>query len=82
MLSECGALNFSTESIVKDFNPSVDKPSWPLSSYGPSKFAATFVGGLDVSSEELRLRAVMAISSGNLNDYVSTLPSHLARFWS
>jgi nucleoporin NUP42 len=61
---------FSVDSIVKDLNPSIDKPSWPLSSYGPSKYAATFIGGLDLSPEELRVRGAMAVVNGTLNDYV------------
>jgi hypothetical protein len=61
---------FSTDTITKDFNLSVDKPSWPLSSYGPSKYAPTFVTGLDMSPEELRVRAVMAKTNGTVNEYV------------
>jgi hypothetical protein len=64
---------FSTDSITEDFNLSVGKLSWPLSSYGPSKYAPTFIGGLDISPEELRVKAVMAKINGTGNEYVCSL---------
>jgi len=56
------------ESIQKDFT--VDKPSWPLSSYGVAKNEPTFLTGLDVSPEELRVQAVLALKDGKIQDYV------------
>lgn len=62
---------FSIDSIKVDLTPGADKPLWPLSSYGPGKFEPILVGGLDESSEELRVKAVLALQAGNLNQYVS-----------
>jgi hypothetical protein len=58
----------SPESIQKDFT--VDKPSWPLSSYGVAKNEPTFLSGLDVSPEELRVQAVLALKDNKIQDYV------------
>lgn len=76
MSDECTLGAFSVDSIVKDLNLAIDKPSWPLSSYGPSKYAVTFLGGLDLSAEELRVRGVFAVNNGTLNDYVRVGERH------
>jgi hypothetical protein len=62
----------STDSIVKDLTPQVDKPSWPLSSYGPAKYEPVLIPNLDESQEELRVRAQAALKAGTPNDYVRT----------
>lgn len=62
----------SQEGITKDFTPNNDKPLWPLSSYGPAKYQANLLTGLDESPEELRVRAVQAIKNGNMQEYVSS----------
>jgi nucleoporin NUP42 len=56
--------------MAKDFTRSVDKPLWPLSSYGPAKCEPTLVQNLDESPEELRLKAVTALRTGAMQDYV------------
>jgi nucleoporin NUP42 len=61
------------ESMTKDFTLHADKPLWPLSSYGPAKSEPTFITNLDESQEELRVRAVTALKSGAVNDYVCLL---------
>lgn len=67
-------VSYSVESIKKDLSPSIDRPAWVLSSYGPAKHQSTVIAGLDVSQEELRLRAVEAIKSGAVQDYVRLGP--------
>jgi nucleoporin NUP42 len=56
--------------MTKDLTANVDKPTWPLSSYGPAKYEPTLLGGLDESPEELRLRAATALQASNANEYV------------
>jgi nucleoporin NUP42 len=56
--------------MTKDVTPGVDKPLWPLSSYGPAKFEPVLIANLDESPDELRVRAVMASKAGSINDYV------------
>jgi hypothetical protein len=65
-----GQTKFSQDSIVKDLKLDIDKPSWPLSSYGPSKYAPTFQTGLDMSMEEMRVKAMQAQLNGTVNEYV------------
>ncbi|KAF8433020.1 hypothetical protein L210DRAFT_3650092 [Boletus edulis BED1] len=52
-----------------DITPLMDKPLWPLSSYGPAKHEPVVVGGLDESPEELRLKAVTALKAGTTDEY-------------
>lgn len=54
-------------------NLTVDKPSWPLSSYAPAKYEPMLVAGLDQSFEELRVNAAKALKEGKINEYVSNL---------
>jgi hypothetical protein len=56
--------------MTKDLTPGQEKPLWPLTSYGPMKNQPLLIGGLDESFEELRVRAVTALKSGAINDYV------------
>jgi hypothetical protein len=56
--------------MTKDLTAQVDKPLWPLSSYGPAKQEPNLLSGLDESPEELRVRAVTALRAGNANEYV------------
>jgi nucleoporin NUP42 len=58
--------------MTKDFDVKADKPSWPLSSYGPAKNEKNILPSLDESPEELRFKAVTAMQSGNINEYVRT----------
>ena len=58
------------DSVTKDLTTGVDKPNWPLSSYGPAKGEPNLVRGLDESAEELRWRAVSALKAGNVAEYV------------
>ena len=60
--------------MTKDLTAHVDKPLWPLSSYGPAKHEPTLISNLDESPEELRVRAVTALRSGSTNDYVRPYP--------
>jgi len=62
----------SAASIANDltFGAPGEKPLWPLSSYGPFKLEPTLIGGLDVSSEELRFKAFTAQKAGNVQEYV------------
>ena len=59
----------SLETMAKDFDVKADKPSWPLSSYGPGKNERNLLP-LDESPEELRFKAFTAIKNGNINEYV------------
>ena len=56
--------------MISDITPSKDKPLWPLSSYGPAKYEPIVIGGLDESPEELRLKAVTALTTGTTAEYV------------
>jgi nucleoporin NUP42 len=59
--------------MTKDFDSKADKPSWPLSSYGPAKNEKNLLPSLDESPEELRFKAVTAMQNGSINEYVRTL---------
>jgi len=48
-----------------------ERPLWPLSSYGAAKNAPNLLPDLDLSSEELRVRAYEAQKSGQMQQYVS-----------
>ncbi|KZT29505.1 hypothetical protein NEOLEDRAFT_605845 [Neolentinus lepideus HHB14362 ss-1] len=61
---------FSMETMTKDMTPQVDKPMWPLSSYGPAKHEPLLVAGLDESPEELRVKAMLELKSGTVNEYI------------
>jgi nucleoporin NUP42 len=63
----------SLETMTKDFDFKADKPSWPLSSYGPAKHEKNLLPPLDESPEELRLKAATAMRNGNISEYVCTL---------
>ncbi|PFH50402.1 hypothetical protein AMATHDRAFT_40861 [Amanita thiersii Skay4041] len=65
------SFSFSVDSMTKDLTPQIDKPMWPLSSYGPAKFEPNLLQGLDESPEELRVRAKMALQAKNPNEYVT-----------
>lgn len=60
----------SVEAIKKDLTPLVDRPTWVLSSYGPAKHQPTIITGLDLSQEELRVRAAQAMKAGTVQEYV------------
>lgn len=60
----------SLESVTSDLSPQHDRPGWLLSSYGPSKYQPTLIGGLDLSPEEMRVKALEAVKSGNIQQYV------------
>lgn len=66
--------------MTKDFDFKADKPSWPLSSYGPAKHEKNLLPPLDESPEELRLKAVTAMRNGNTSEYVRTLLRSTKRF--
>lgn len=61
--------DISTDTIQRDLT--LEKPLWPLTSYGPAKHAPTIIQGLDESPEELRVKAVSALQSGSSAEYVS-----------
>jgi len=65
----------------KDLRPGVEKPLWGLSSYGPAKLEPNLISGLDMSFEELRVNAVMALQNNTVAEYVRLhsfriFPSH------
>jgi len=47
-----------------------ERPLWPLSSYGAAKNVPNLLADLDLSSEELRVRAYEAKKSGQMQQYV------------
>ena len=61
----------------KDLRPGVEKPLWGLSSYGPAKFEPNLISGLDMSFEELRVNAVMALQNNTVAEYVRHHPFHI-----
>ena len=58
----------SAAAILSDL--SSDQPVWLLSSYGPGKAEPALLAGLEESPEELRVKYVLAVKAGNMNDYV------------
>lgn len=54
----------------KDIRPGVEKPLWGLSSYGPAKLEPNLISGLDMSFEELRVNAVIALQNNTVAEYV------------
>ena len=60
----------SLDTLRKDLDVKIDRPSWPLSSYGPAKFQETIIGHLDESPEELRVKAAQAAKANAYSDYV------------
>ncbi|KAM6501338.1 hypothetical protein JOM56_004352 [Amanita muscaria] len=69
--ADIGIGNSSVDSLTKDLSVGVDKPAWPLSTYGPAKNEPNLLGGLDESPEELRVRAVTALRAGSANEYMT-----------
>jgi nucleoporin NUP42 len=66
----------------RDIRPGVEKPLWGLSSYGPAKLEPNLVSGLDMSFEELRLNAVMALQNNTVAEYVRRhLSPYLSLSW-
>lgn len=65
----------SQDSLKSDLTS--DKPLWPLSTFGPAKYEPNLVSNFDESMEELRLRAVIALKAGNVNEYVELLSNDL-----
>ena len=59
--------------MKKDLTDGVEKPLWPLSSFGPGKYENTLLKGLDESPEEMRVKAWEANRSGQALTYVSAL---------
>ena len=47
-----------------------ERPIWPLSTYGPAKYQPTLMTGLDMSPEELRVKAAEAARAGTTQEYV------------
>jgi hypothetical protein len=62
--------SISSDSILKDLTADMDKPMWPLSSYGPARNEPVLIPNLDESPEELRVKAFTAIQSGTPDAYV------------
>ncbi|KDQ15489.1 hypothetical protein BOTBODRAFT_65540 [Botryobasidium botryosum FD-172 SS1] len=56
-----------------------ERPSWPLSSYGPAKYEPTIMAGIDLTPEELRVKAWEATVSGNVEAYKAFEASQCAQ---
>jgi nucleoporin NUP42 len=70
---------FSADSLRKDLTQGIDRPLYPLSSYGPGKCVPCIIDGLDESPEELRVAAWAATrEAGGIESYVSC-PFHAER---
>lgn len=54
----------------KDIRPGVEKPLWGLSSYAPAKLEPNLISGLDMSFEELRVNAAIALQNNTVPEYV------------
>lgn len=67
----------SQDGIARDLTQGQDKPIWPLSSYGPAKGEPTILEGLDESAEEMRWKALQAVRSGNIAEYVCRISNSL-----
>ena len=62
------------DTMGRDLRPGVEKPLWGLSSYGPAKFEPNLITGLDMSFEELRVNATMALQNNTVAEYVRLHP--------
>lgn len=61
---------FDADSIRKDLTQGIDRPLYPLSSYGPGKGVPCVIDGLDQSPEELRAAAWTATrEAGGIEGY-------------
>lgn len=60
----------SADHIEKDWTNGAEKPLWPLSSYGPAKYEPLYVTGLDMSPEEMRVKAYEARGNKQEAQYV------------
>jgi hypothetical protein len=59
-----------------------ERPLWPLSSYAAAKNAPNLLADLDLSSDELRVRAYEAQKSSQMQQYVRLLnPSRIPRLF-
>jgi hypothetical protein len=65
----------SADSVRDDLTANKDKPMWPLSSYGPAKGEPLVIPGLDLSFEEMRVKAFEVNKAGNAQEYVGALQS-------
>lgn len=65
----------------RDLRPSVEKPLWGLSSYGPAKLEPNLISGLDMSFEELRLNAVIALQNNTVAEYVRLHSFRIFHLW-
>ncbi|CEL61956.1 Nucleoporin-like protein amo1 OS=Schizosaccharomyces pombe (strain 972 / ATCC 24843) GN=amo1 PE=4 SV=1 [Rhizoctonia solani AG-1 IB] len=61
---------FDADSLRKDLTQGIDRPLYPLSSYGPGKCVPCIIDGLDESPEELRVAAWAATrEAGGIESY-------------
>ncbi|KAG8690526.1 hypothetical protein FRC11_010941 [Ceratobasidium sp. 423] len=61
---------FDADSLRKDLTQGIDRPLYPLSSYGPGKCVPCIIDGLDQSPEELRVAAWTATrEAGGIEAY-------------
>lgn len=62
----------SMDSLKADFDPGPkgEKPLWPLSNYGPNKFEPNLFPPMDESTEEMRVKYLLAQRNNTLNEYV------------
>lgn len=63
-------ISYSLEQMMRDFTRGVDKPLWPVSSYGSAKAEPNILAELDESPEEMRWKATEALKAGKATDYV------------
>lgn len=70
-LLTCLSFSYSAESINTDLT--TDRPTWPLSSFGPAKNEPNLLDGLDVSPEELQLKFYEARQLNDPSKYVCLL---------
>lgn len=63
-----GQVVLSSATMREDLGPN-NRPIWKTSSYGPAKYEPNLLTGLDVSPEEMRLRAYDALKEGRITEY-------------
>ncbi|KAF9528035.1 hypothetical protein CPB83DRAFT_836171 [Crepidotus variabilis] len=71
-------LPYNDANIRNDLDPKTEKPIWPLSCYAPFKGETTLIEGLDISPEEMRVKAAEAVKRGNIAEYTQYESNQIA----
>lgn len=81
--ASAGQVALTVKGLQDDLGP-MNRPMWKMSSFGPAKLEPNLIIGMDMSPEEMRLKAYEARKTGQEAAYVSARPSLLGNgpwFW-